>query len=1248
MSENQTQQNTTENNTETFYDNVLQNKTAIDSMYYVQKDLLGQDIPYDPKTILDSFLTHKRYFEANILSTANTAIKVLDENTPEDLKRMYAYSSKIVEDMPNFGEGAPPLLEATGDYLAAGVTDPTNLLSGLAAAFTFGAGAAPGLAAKEAAKMGVTEVLKSKLRSGLSKGAIKSYAAEGSVAGLGGAGQEVIKQNVEKDVGLRKNISPEEIALQGVAEGVLSPVLGVLGSEAGKGLLKGTAAIGKGTYNLAGKVSKATLDKDLPSLENAAALIKRNFLPTAGLGDVERRIIERTSGEVSSLKERAEKLTDELNEVISKTEGFDSTDPNTVLMLNRVLEGDANSLAAVSKINPEIARIYNDFDSLRAEATEYGLRSALNPKTKGIFKLNNEANYLKNVPEAFSVSKRLESFDQFIKKNPDIIDDLTKLIRSDPTNVRWQKFTEKYIDSNNKIIVSAAKEKELVTEIAKNLYSPTRRFRKETGGFEKRLTEEKLPDTLKKILGYNNRPAHRMAETINAIVDTASRANVARDIASFAIKKGLATEAPDKATAISKLGTDDVISLAGSFNKGQKKSEIEETITRLPYERIDKSLKNIYVTKDYGLQLKEMFEDSGFFNPDNPVFSSMLDTIRRTQAFAKAGKTIYSPIALARNVYGAIGYTAASGNIKGIYDILKLSKADRQKLISEFETLGLKGSSIDLNQSLRRFGDISDRISDAEGFDKFIVTGGLSLLGKRGEKIAKAARYGYGATDDIAKMAVYAGEKNKAEKIFNSFSPEIQKEKLKQFVNEYNIASSPWDGLATKEKYIAEQAAKNTANVTPMYGRIPAILEKARAVPIVGTFTAYPAERLRNTFNILKLSTDELKEGFDTGNKELQKTGMARLAQWFATQNAVYTGAYLGTELAGQSEYLDEMRDALPDWSKNAALFVFDTDKDGNGKYVNLSYLNPDQYIIEGIMPLILKSSRGEDVTEDLDKTLVRAAGKFFEPYVGMSMSVEAGANLLDFIKNPNNESALLKTVKLLEPGYIRMGRDMVKSAGALDDTVLGTELRQAMYPQPFGLDVKEPEGPFDYLARNGFFPPGLKTEVFNPQRSMGFALNTINRNIESNKNDFTRELTNLLADPKSRYNQIDMLNKYKEVLEDNFIAQKESKKIFDSIGSLVGKNKLFKILDDVYTRGGLFPKSKSARSNIINYGKSSVSGLSDNIDTWRNINKSLLETTGQNYYNEIQQLRQNMYRLERFYDNRDLAKETPKIKIGE
>ena len=37
-----------------------------------------------------------------------------------------------------------------------------------------------------------------------------------------------------------------------------------------------------------------------------------------------------------------------------------------------------------------------------------------------------------------------------------------------------------------------------------------------------------------------------------------------------------------------------------------------------------------------------------------------------TQAFAKAGKTVYSPISIIRNALGAVGYVTASGNIKGV------------------------------------------------------------------------------------------------------------------------------------------------------------------------------------------------------------------------------------------------------------------------------------------------------------------------------------------------------------------------------------------------------------------------------------------------------------------------------------------------------------------------------------------------------------------------------------------------------
>ena len=57
------------------------------------------------------------------------------------------------------------------------------------------------------------------------------------------------------------------------------------------------------------------------------------------------------------------------------------------------------------------------------------------------------------------------------------------------------------------------------------------------------------------------------------------------------------------------------------------------------------------------------------------------------------------------------------------------------------------------------------------------------------------------------------------------------------------------------------------------YDRVPKILEKMRDIPVLGAFTAFPAENLRNKYQILKLGAQEIKDGFETGNKALQKAG---------------------------------------------------------------------------------------------------------------------------------------------------------------------------------------------------------------------------------------------------------------------------------------------------------------------------------------------------------------------------------------
>ena len=213
----------------TTYEGLLQDQDVIDSMYY-SLESLGEPVAYgDNKEILDTFLTKKRYFDTNLLSTIGVASDV--EGMDDVDRQLLARSMNAVDQLPNFGEGSAPKGAAIADYFLAGVSDPTNLASAVAGAFTLGAGGAAGLAVKEAAKQGVKQALKAKIKNFASPAVLKSLAAEGTVAGAGGAYQGYEKQSVEKDIGLRKEIDPTTVALQGILEAVQSPPPVVIGDN---------------------------------------------------------------------------------------------------------------------------------------------------------------------------------------------------------------------------------------------------------------------------------------------------------------------------------------------------------------------------------------------------------------------------------------------------------------------------------------------------------------------------------------------------------------------------------------------------------------------------------------------------------------------------------------------------------------------------------------------------------------------------------------------------------------------------------------------------------------------------------------------------------------------------------------------------------------------------------------------------------------------------------------------------------
>ena len=226
MAEEQQQQESSEQTRS--YGSLTGDKDYTDGLFYVLKDL-GIDVDYqDKEGIVDAFMTRKRFFENNLVAApvAKSAIDDLDD----DSKAILAYSLQEADKLPTFGEGAAPLGKKIADYGLAGVTDPTNLFSAVAAAFTLGAGGAAALAAKEAAKQGMRKYLKAKIKAAVSKPALASYVVEGTVAGAGGAATNVINQKIQQEVGLRDKedgIDLTEAATQGAIEGIFSPIIGV-------------------------------------------------------------------------------------------------------------------------------------------------------------------------------------------------------------------------------------------------------------------------------------------------------------------------------------------------------------------------------------------------------------------------------------------------------------------------------------------------------------------------------------------------------------------------------------------------------------------------------------------------------------------------------------------------------------------------------------------------------------------------------------------------------------------------------------------------------------------------------------------------------------------------------------------------------------------------------------------------------------------------------------------------------------
>jgi len=541
------------------YEGLQQDDAFIADAYWFLKDV-GESVSTDPKDVLDTFIEKRRAFDVNVLSTYSQGSDIA--KSEDETKKYYRRAVDKLDKMPDFYEsGGAPTGKAILDYGYYGLLDPTNLISIVAGAATLpagGAGAAGVLAVKEAAKQGVLQMLKAKLKASVSKPVLKALALEGTIAAGGGVTQATLSQETDMDIGRRKegDYDYSAIALQGLLEGTLSPVAGVALNMAG-------AAIGKGANAAISSTESGKWGKEW---------LKRNFLPPASQDRQAQRLMELNTERYKSIIGR----TEQNSKIILGAEENFAKETDAVIaknITNDVIEGKSESILG------EISEVENALKIIRAEEARTGLgaenikvleeglnelktRNSLylkfkeiNPdvehtmetfrtdvrflqkdiadtpylsnKFKEIFEGND--NYLRDIHEKFYTLR--EDFDKFIDRpeNVNIFDDYKKLtMNSDDRLIELRILNNRTPrdSANNRIynkeylkdgkLDEKLLDDKIRLEIKKE-YDPKLN---QQAKFGVTYSKKEIDPVLNQIWGSNFSPALRMAETVGDMVNT--------------------------------------------------------------------------------------------------------------------------------------------------------------------------------------------------------------------------------------------------------------------------------------------------------------------------------------------------------------------------------------------------------------------------------------------------------------------------------------------------------------------------------------------------------------------------------------------------------------------------------------------------------------------------------------------------------------------------------------------------------
>ena len=610
-----------------------------------------------------------------------------------------------------------------------------------------------------------------------------------------------------------KQVVPKNIAIDAALGGAL-PLLAPVAKIAGK------------------PIEKILGSKTVTKLSSAAGnnkfmrLIKENLTSQRGVDDPTFTAIVKRDAAGARALEAADGLTKDLQKAVKKDEtlkGLSKEERQD--MINDALTD--TSKGAMYGFGPEVQSIVNKMRSnidglsqkLKQNTVGHSNLQAVVDKNLGVY-LNRSYDIFDDPLFRKEMVSRINSF----KPDDDIVQDAANFIKSKVgRNTSDQKVQRILLD-----MIRESPE----DQVAKELGTLSKALTTGPSGvFKKRIG---IPQELKAFYGEIADPSTQYSKTIEKLSRINAEVDFMDEIKDNLIAKGLATNIDNAPIDFVK----------SSAVLDQRLSRVFGKATGDARNPLD----GLYVDPTYAKIMREGLDDWADFGDSG--FGKVMNTWLKLKGMSQAAKTIYNPATHVANTIGQGTILLANGILPvgktaktaGVATLKKLTGQNNEQLgqyMGRLRELGIVNSNVGVGMIRKNLQSAGKNPFDY--MDKV----GLKRVKETGKKVNNKILDLYQAEDDVFKIMHFEKTKDYLKKAY----PDIAEDQLEAL------------------------AAQRTRDLMPNYSQVSKAIKGLRASPL-GDFLSFPAEMIRTTKNLAKVTLQDAV----SGNAVLQKEAAKKLA----------------------------------------------------------------------------------------------------------------------------------------------------------------------------------------------------------------------------------------------------------------------------------------------------------------------------------------------------------------------------------